>query len=358
WSFVFMSHFLIVAIFYYRYKETAEVGEMSNVILKLIGDEWDFKEKIVISVPAQKPFNTNNITFAKKLGLDTFGPPWTLYHTEGKPPGVVRPTRPIAHSSNPTKEKLAVGTILYVKEADSEMQRRDVEFQESLEAFRRSAGKKANDIEPDGSDVDAFVDSYSKNLNVRDATHITEMEITGRDKLEGEAYRIWWSLTFELREVADFKAAELSARTRIFDETAQTLQRAFDELIKKPLLAAKVKTLETQEASARSKSLRDVEDEEWADLTRRHRQGVQRLEEDDRAKRQADASRLQLELAQAQAAAAAAAATAAGTATRGGGGGSGVSADDMEQLTKQLKDAVQSSRSELLGELQTALRGV
>ena len=217
------------------------------VVLRLIGDEWAFNEKIAIALPPAKSFNMFTTQMAKLLSV----PQWTglcLYYSEGKPPNYCRATVPVPMNSNPGKEGLKDGTILYVKVgADGKRQQADRIFHESLLAWRKE--NNIASILSDGSDVFEFIDEFSSRLNPAAAEDINDFERERRGKLEGEEHREYFMLTYEYREIQQMKDEERDKRAAMaieWEENAMELFATFVLLPRQRLARVRLIDDETQ----------------------------------------------------------------------------------------------------------------
>jgi hypothetical protein len=231
-------------------------------VLRLIGDEWKFNEKIAISIPPAKSFLMCATQLKEKLQI----PSWTgcaLYWTEGKPPNYVRATVPISLNSTPGREGMKDGTMLYVKSKSTQAQQElDREFHEALIEWR-----KANRIEgilSDGSDVFEFMDEYASKLKPSDARDIAEHESEKRAVVQGEEHRAFFVVTFEYREVQNLKDKETAARALIDEAFFSEWRAAYRQLFWIPRCLhlqqavqrihepSKRDTIATEEVSSRS----------------------------------------------------------------------------------------------------------
>eukprot|EP00759_Apiculatamorpha_spiralis_P041572 PhF_6_TR40186/c0_g1_i1/m.59610 len=87
------------------------------VVIRFLGEEWDADEKIVVSIPDNKPMYTNDSRIAQALEVDSLVG-WCIYHTDGKPPNKVRFTIPIDKNKVPQAAGISNGCWLYVRRAD------------------------------------------------------------------------------------------------------------------------------------------------------------------------------------------------------------------------------------------------
>eukprot|EP00759_Apiculatamorpha_spiralis_P041573 PhF_6_TR40186/c0_g1_i2/m.59611 len=96
------------------------------VVIRFLGEEWDADEKIVVSIPDNKPMYTNDSRIAQALEVDSLVG-WCIYHTDGKPPNKVRYTIPIEKNKVPQAAGISNGCWLYVRRADLATQNDDRE---------------------------------------------------------------------------------------------------------------------------------------------------------------------------------------------------------------------------------------
>ena len=95
------------------------------VVVRFLGEDWDSNEKIVVSIPDNKPVGTNDARIAQALELEGGLLGWCLYHTEGIPPAKCRYTIPVNKSQIPKTAGISNGTWLYVRRADLSQQHED-----------------------------------------------------------------------------------------------------------------------------------------------------------------------------------------------------------------------------------------
>lgn len=197
-------------------------------VIRLIGDEWKFSEKIAISIPPSKSFLMCATQLKEKLQIPSFTG-CALYWTEGKPPNYVRATIPISLNSTPGREGMKDGTMLYVKSKSTQTQQQlDKEFHEALTEWRKV--NRIDGVLSDGSDVFEFMDEYSSKLKPSDARDIAEHESETRAVVLGEEHRAYFVVTFEYREVQNLKDKETSARAAIEDTYFFDWKAAYKQL--------------------------------------------------------------------------------------------------------------------------------
>lgn len=219
------------------------------VVLRIIGDEWKFGEKIALSMPPSKTFHMVTTQLREKLQIPTFQG-CALYFTEGKPPSYVRATIPVPMQSTPGKEGMKDGCLLFVKtRCDAARQERDRVFQSALEDWRKAMGITA--ILSDGSDVLDFLDEFSKRLNPEDAKDINEHESELRHRIAGEESRAYFVVTFEYREIQQMKDEETAKRQDIMESWLQLAMELFERGLAAPRRQWQRACLCSSEAAAR-----------------------------------------------------------------------------------------------------------
>lgn len=225
-------------------------------VIRLIGDEWKFSEKIAVSVPPSKSFLMCTTQLKDKLQI----PSWNgcaLYWTEGKPPNYVRATIPVSMNSTPGREGMKDGTLLYVKTKVTQgHQNLDREFHEALVEWRKQ--NHIDGICSDGSDVFEFMDEYASKLNPSSARDVTEHEAETREVILGEEHRAFFVVTFEYREVQQLKDKEQERRAAVVDEYDRDLQSAYRQLVWLPLCAERrSRLLQRDEPSQREQVVQE-----------------------------------------------------------------------------------------------------
>lgn len=220
------------------------------VVLRLIGDEWKYAEKIAIAVPPSKTFLMCTTQLRDKLQIPSFSG-CALYLTEGKPPNYVRSTVPISLQSTPGMLGLKDGALLYVKtNCDATRQQRDREFHEALEVWRKE--NKIAGILSDGSDVFEFIDDFSSRLHPAVAKDVAEHEAEQRAVVEGEENRKFFVLTFEYREVQSLKDKEKDLRDKYVEDWFDELVVLFRTKLRAPLFASQRSAVVDREAVERA----------------------------------------------------------------------------------------------------------
>lgn len=195
------------------------------VVLRIIGDEWGWDDRIALAVPPQRTFAMCVPLLVPKLGVAAWGG-LALYKTEGRPPRYCRPTTPVDMTSSCRRERMRDGAVLWVRVAPSlAQQERDRVFQKSLEEWRGKKGLKG--VAADGSDVKRFIEELNSHLNSMDAANVSTEEQEARQIIEGEEHRSFSFLTSTYREKENLQREEETKRRELETLCMVTCERCF-----------------------------------------------------------------------------------------------------------------------------------
>lgn len=229
------------------------------VVIRLIGDEWKFNEKIALAIPPSKSFTMMTTQLREKLQIPSFQG-CALYFTEGKPPNYIRATVPVPMQSTPGREGLKDGSLLFVKtRCDGAQQQRDRVFQSALDDWRKANGIR--EILSDGSDVMDFLDDFVKRLNPSAAADINDHEHEERCKVEGLESREYFVVTFEFREVQQLKDKEKAQRLSLEESYDLEARRLYQVHVFLPRLQSERNAVARLEQQGRS--IVAAESEKW-----------------------------------------------------------------------------------------------
>jgi hypothetical protein len=219
---------------------------MATLVLKILGDRISAEAKVVHSMKVAASFESEQARLKAKVG-DLAGT--IFYHCEGIKPHM-RPTYPIPWKSTPGREKLKGGDFVWLREVTRYEQEKDVEFQRSLEAFRKERGYTGP--QPENRDVDEFIHELSSKLASVKAEEIAADEAAGRTRTLASEFREFRDITIEYREVQQVKDDEAAGRQAI----AAALQAALDDgyrvHVAGPRIATRLRAVAADEATDRS----------------------------------------------------------------------------------------------------------
>ena len=303
-------------------------------VLRFVGAEWEYQEKIVLSIPGNRTFHQELGRIIEKLQIEKFDG-LCLYRVEGRHPNVIRPTIPLNMKSSPDREKMRDGDIIWVKAATLAKQEADVAFQQALVDYRRE--HNFTGIQPDGSDVDACQRYLESHLNREVAMDCETFESKQRLLIDVAEFRAWRELTFEYIEVQQLKEDESVARNRIDAELSQQLNDGYQQWVVVPVFNKRRLELEASaEPTARAKCVAEMDDAFQSGIVTPYRQESDQLKQRQRQReleQQADElRRLQLAAMQQQVAV-------------GGGGGAGISAEQLKALEAVFVKSVADNQS-------------
>ncbi|EKF27792.1 hypothetical protein MOQ_008476 [Trypanosoma cruzi marinkellei] len=234
-------------------------GREPMVVLRIIGDEWSWEDRIALAVPPQKIFTMCIPLLISKLGVEKWNG-LVLYKTEGKPPKYCRATTPIDMASNPQKERLRDGAVLWVRVGPSlTQQERDRVFQKSLEEWREKNGLKG--VSVDGSDVRRFVEEMNSRLNRTDAALLTSQEQEARTAIEGEEHRLFFYMTMIHREKDALQREEAEQRQSLEDAYMRVAEQNYRE---HRLLLLRTRVVEFGVCEERSRLV--IQEEQWREF--------------------------------------------------------------------------------------------
>ncbi|RNF11863.1 hypothetical protein TraAM80_00699 [Trypanosoma rangeli] len=229
------------------------------VVLRIIGDEWSWEDRIALAVPPQKMFTMCIPLLISKLGVEKWSG-LVLYKTEGKPPKFCRATTPLDMSSNPQRERLRDGAVLWVRVAPSLIQQeRDRAFQKALEEWRGKNGLKGASV--DLSDVRRFMEELNSHLNTADAALVNSEEREERGAIEGEEHRLFFYMTVVTREEETLRREEAYQRRGLEDAYMSAAERHHRQ--HRQLL---LRTYALELAAWEGKSRRLVQEEQWREF--------------------------------------------------------------------------------------------
>ncbi|PWV20205.1 hypothetical protein C3747_7g154 [Trypanosoma cruzi] len=229
------------------------------VVLRIIGDEWSWEDRIALAVPPQKMFTMCIPLLISKLGVEKWNG-LVLYKTEGKPRKYCRATTPIDMASNPQKERLRDGAVLWVRVGPSlTQQERDRVFQKSLEEWREKNGLKG--VSVDGSDVRRFVEELNSRLNRTDAALLISQEQEARTAIEGEEHRLFFYMTMIHREKDTLLREETEQRQSLEDAYIRVAERHYHE---NRLLLLRTRVVELGVCEEGSRLV--VQEEQWREF--------------------------------------------------------------------------------------------
>ncbi|RNF23041.1 uncharacterized protein Tco025E_02952 [Trypanosoma conorhini] len=195
------------------------------VVLRIIGDEWSWEDRIALAMPPQKMFMMCIPLLISKLGVEKWNG-FVLYKTEGKPPKYCRATTPVDMASNPQRERLRDGAVLWVRVAVSPTQQeRDRVFQKALEEWRGRNGLKG--VSVDGSDVRRFTEELNSHLNTTDAAVVNAEECEERSAIEGEEHRLFFHMTMVAVEREKLRREEADQRRGLEDAYKSAAERHY-----------------------------------------------------------------------------------------------------------------------------------